>query len=133
MESKNIIGVNVEENQKSHVDRSYVSKYTTVFDKTCPAWDCNQEYNLLFLRAIERYANDLVRCRSDVKLWEICRWLQLQNPVWSGDDDGDDDVGWKLEDSDDFYIDFGIPLSIDGSPIVLDFNVNWNYSKDKAL
>lgn len=106
------------------------SPYAVSFDRTNRNWnDARPEYNLVFLRAQERYANHLLQTRGHVFLNDVYDGLGIdRTPAGAV-------VGW-MRDGDDGYIDFG--LFDAGSPeesdyfhyysgdteILLDFNVD---------
>lgn len=79
--------------------------YADFFDESCEAWEKNAEYNLLFVRAQQQYANDLLRSKGYLFLNEVRAMLGMK-PVKEGQI-----VGWLYcpEDKDrDCYVDFGI-------------------------
>lgn len=90
------------------------SIYARFFDPLSPSWSKEPEYNLIFLKCQQNYANDLLRARGHVFLNEVYDFLGIPRSKAGAV------VGWVLvgEDSDK-YIDFGI---FDGhSDIVRDF------------
>jgi hypothetical protein len=108
--------------------RAY-SQHARFFDELCPNWQKTPEYNLIFLRAQQSYANDLLRSRGHVFLNEIYDMLGLDRSREGSV------VGWIIsKDGTDNYIDFGFmdednPRSRDfvngrEGAILLDFNVN---------
>lgn len=124
------------------VSPSDISGYARFFEKYTldgegnsilnPHWESNNEYNLMFIKAQERYANDLLRAKKRVFLNEVYEMLGLP-PSKAGQM-----VGWvyKPENPEgDNYIDFGLysdNLSysdyVNGfdPAILLDFNVDGN-------
>lgn len=87
------------------VDSLEHSEYAKFFDASSRNWDKNPEYNLMFLRSEQQYANDLLRVRGYVFLNEIYERLDIQ-PTQAGQV-----VGWVYDPNDDNrdnYIDFGI-------------------------
>lgn len=130
------------------VNPSEISGYARFFEKytkdekgntiTNPFWENNNEYNIMFIKAQERYANDLLISRGRLFLNEVYRMLGLPETK------AGQIVGWvydpenKLgrdEDKTDNYVSFGLyddNLSysdyVNGfdPAILLDFNVDGN-------
>jgi hypothetical protein len=105
------------------------SGYARFFAKeTSPSWSPVPEYNLLFLRSQQNYANDMLHARGHVFLNEIYDALGFDRSRAGAA------VGWVLSGDGDNYIDFGIfdPKSrssiefVNGheAAILLDFNVD---------
>lgn len=108
------------------------SGYARFFDETCTGWTRDAEYNHMFLKQQQNYANELLKARGHVFLNEVYDMLGMDRSragqavgwVWNkeGDYDGDG------------YIDFGIDdvhnkqkrLFVNGheKSILLDFNVD---------
>ncbi len=101
--------------------------YTHVFDNTSQAWERNNDYNEMFLRAEQNYANDLLRARGHIFLNEVYDRVGLPRTK------AGQVVGWVYADNNkrgDNYVDFGM-LEIydeetDEHKILLDFNVDGN-------
>lgn len=103
------------------------SEYAKVFDKLNPNWSGNPEYNLLFLRSQQNYANDLLKARGHVFLNDVYDSLGIPRTKAGAV------TGWVLGNGDDF-IDFGIydlnrPMALEfingyEPAIWLDFNVD---------
>lgn len=104
------------------------STYARFFDEMCPDWKRNPEYNLIFLRAQQNWANDLLRARRHVFLNEVYDMLGIPRTKAGAV------VGWVIGHEGDNYIDFGL---FDGEnsaardfvngrerSILLDFNVD---------
>lgn len=107
------------------------SDYARFFDDGCKGWEKDAEMNLMFLRAQQNYANDLLRARGHLFLNEVYDMLGIprskagQTVGWYYDPDGENS---------DCYVDFGIydlykPKSRDfvngyERTILLDFNVD---------
>ncbi len=104
------------------------STYARFFDEMCPDWNRNPEYNLIFLRAQQNWANDLLRARGHVFLNEVYDMLGIPRTKAGAV------VGWVIGHEGDNYIDFGL---FDGEnsaardfvngrerSILLDFNVD---------
>ena len=104
------------------------SGYARFFDEVSPNWSPTPEYNLLFLRCQQNYANDMLKARGHVFLNEVYDQLGLERSKSGAV------VGWVLGKDGDNFIDFGVfdganPRARDfvngreGS-ILLDFNVD---------
>ena len=103
------------------------SQYARFFDQLCAPWQATPEHNMLFLKAQQNYANDLLRSRGHVFLNEIYDMIDVPRSKEGAV------VGWVKDGKGDDFIDFGI---FDGSPagrdfvngregaILLDFNVD---------
>lgn len=105
------------------------SIYARFFDPLSPSWSREPEYNLIFLKAQQNWANDMLRARGHVFLNEVYDSLGIPRSKAGSV------VGWVLANYDtDNYIDFGI---FDGDSynvrdfvngregaILLDFNVD---------
>lgn len=124
------------------VNPSDISDYARFFEKYTvdedgnsivnPHWDENNEYNLMFLKAQENYANDLLRAKKRLFLNEVYEMLGLPRTK------AGQIVGWIYDPDNpkaDSYVDFGIysdNLSysdyVNGfdPAILLDFNVDGN-------
>lgn len=79
--------------------------YMKCFDESCPGWKKNPEYNHMFLRAQQAYANDLLVSRGYLFLNEVYEMLGFQ-PTTAGQV-----VGWLYDECNeegDNYVDFGI-------------------------
>lgn len=112
------------------IDRSSVfpSPYAKFFDQFNKNWEKTPEYNLMFLRQQQNYANDRLRSYGFVFLNEIYEWLGIPRTQ------AGQIVGWKLDNGGDGFIDFGIYDIFDESSrafvnglegaILLDFNVD---------
>ena len=107
--------------------------YAKFFDESCPDWEKNPEYNLMFLQAQERYANDLLRSRGHLFLNEVYDMLGIERTKVG------QVIGWKYDTKNSALhncVDFGIykPENdanrrfINGieNVILLDFNVDGN-------
>lgn len=114
------------------------SDYARFFDEASRYWERNGEYNLMFLRAQQQRANDMLRSRGFLFLNEVYRMLGIQETV------AGQCVGWVYDRSEstmgDNYVDFGI-MEIDREAqenpdeepervIILDFNVDGNIMND---
>lgn len=107
------------------IDPNGVSPYVRIFDEVNPNWQPNAETNLLFIRAVQNYHNELLKARGHVFLNEVYRDLGFEHSSAGAV------VGWVISDDGDNYIDFGIfkstnePFISGIEPSVwLDFNVD---------
>jgi hypothetical protein len=110
------------------MDPNEYSIYARFFDQTCPSWDSIPEYNFLFLKCQQNWANDMLRARGHVFLNEVYDRLGIDRTKAGAV------VGWVRDSGGDNFVDFGIfdgdnPRARDfvngreGS-ILLDFNVD---------
>ena len=110
------------------VDPNKISEYARFFDETCTEWERNAEYNLMFLKARQTYANDMLRARGHVFLNEVYDMLGIPRTKAGAV------VGWVISKDGDNFVDFGIynpdnPRAADfvngyEKSILLDFNVD---------
>lgn len=110
------------------------SQYARFYDESCKNWKKDAEANLIFLRAQERYANDLLHARGYLFLNEVYDMLGIQITKEG------QLVGWVYSDDPNFtganYVDFGmneihrdkVRDFVNGyeRTILLDFNVDGN-------
>lgn len=114
-------------------DPNLTSDYARYFDEASSYWQKNPEYNLMFLRAQQAHANDLLKSRGYLFLNEVYRMLDIPETK------AGQIVGWVYDVKNpvgDNYVDFGIyELSnqrnrdfVNGYErvILLDFNVDGN-------
>jgi hypothetical protein len=105
------------------------SQYAKFFDQLCENWVKNPEYNMIFLRAQQSYANDMLQARGHVFLNEVYDALGIERTGAGAA------VGWVHGKGGDDYIDFGIFDDKNNSrvrdfvngredAILLDFNVD---------
>lgn len=108
------------------------SDYARFFDESSRCWEKNGEYNLMFLRAQQARANDILRSRGYLFLSEVYQMLDLR------EDEASRVVGWVFDrsgsPSGDNYVDFGIseivreasenPGEEPERTVILDFNVD---------
>ena len=81
------------------------SDYARFFDESCPAWQKDSEYNLVFLRAQQQYANDKLIAQGHLFLNEVYDMLGLPRTKAGAI------VGWVYDDNNavgDNFVDFGI-------------------------
>lgn len=108
-----------------------LSPYADFFDERSEAWQKNAEYNLIFIRAQQQYANDLLRSQGYLFLNDVRKQLGMP-PTKEGQI-----VGWLYDPNSekrDCYVDFGIlethreairdPKQAYERTILLDFNVD---------
>ena len=104
------------------------SPYAKFFDELSGNWSKTPEYNLLFLKAQQNYANDLLHARGHVFLNDVYDMLDIPRTQ------AGQVVGWVISDDGDNFIDFGI-YDFDSDKarefvngyeksILLDFNVD---------
>lgn len=114
-------------------DPTNYSQYARFFDDGCENWDKDPEYNLMFLRARQQYANDLLVSRGHLFLNEVYDMLDIPRTK------AGQVVGWVYDPENpkgDNYVDFGIydiyrqtkRDFVNGyeNVILLDFNVDGN-------
>ena len=117
-----IISNNIIEVEKR--DDNHLSSYARYFAPDCPNWSNNRDYNMLYLKNQQTYANNLLRSRGHLFLNEVYDMLGLPRTK-----DGCV-VGWVLGS----YVDFGLDNERNEDPErrcqILDFNVD-GYILDK--
>lgn len=84
------------------VDPNHRSVYARFFDESSSNWTKTPENNLLFVRAQQNYANDLLHMRGHVFLNEVYDMLGIQRSQAGAL------VGWVLSKDSDNFIDFGM-------------------------
>lgn len=99
--------VETEEGKKKVVSHIRVadgepSQYARFFDELCPDFQKNAEYNMIFLRAQQNYANDMLQARGHVFLNEVYDALGITRTGAGAV------TGWVWGKGGDDYIDFGI-------------------------
>ena len=97
---------NGNENTVKDIVKTQTKKYSPYeFDwnaQTAPGnWEANSDYNLMFLRGIQNYANDLLHSRGHVFLNEVLDAIGLKRTQEG------QSLGWCLGLGDDF-VDFGL-------------------------
>lgn len=122
-----------EETVKKVVNEATVGKseYARFYDDGCKGWEKDPEYNLMYLRHVQDYLNDLLRSRGHVFLNEAYDQLGIPRTKAGAV------VGWVYNEKNpvgDNYIDFGIYDPKDEKArdfvngyervILLDFNVD---------
>lgn len=109
------------------------SDYARFFDEASPYWQSDPEYNLVFLRAQQQYANDLLRAKGRLFLNDVYDMLGIEKTK------AGQIVGWvydPVNPNGDNFVDFGIydmskervRAFVNGyeANILLDFNVDGN-------
>jgi len=114
-----------EENPRQVGDNSIYARF---FDEVSKNWNNTPEYNMLFLRAQQTYANDLLHSRGHIFLNEVYDMIGVDRSKAGAV------VGWVLSKDGDNYVDFGIfkgntherrSFVNNAEPsILLDFNVD---------
>lgn len=114
-------------------DPNTISNYAKFFDEYCQGWTKDPEYNLMFLKDQQRYANDILKNRGHIFLNEVYDLIGIPRTK------AGQVVGWIYDEKHpvgDNYVDFGIMdinrennrLFVNGyeRSILLDFNVDGN-------
>lgn len=115
--------------KQSRVIPGSPSMYAKFFDELNPNWQSNPEYNALFLRAQQNFANDLLQARGHITLNDVYDMLGIPR-TGAGCV-----VGWVWGQGGDDYVDFGIFDDVTNPrvrdfvngtehSILLDFNVD---------
>jgi hypothetical protein len=123
----------VEETVSVAEELSGYSDYARFFDEASPYWDAQPEMNLMFLRQMQNYANDLLKRNKHLFLNEVYDMLGLQKSK------AGQVVGWVYDSKHpigDNCVDFGmydihrpaVRNFVNGyePSILLDFNVDGN-------
>lgn len=112
-----------------NTDRENVgpSEYAKFFDRSCPEWDTNPQFNLKWLRANETAANDILNSRGHIFLNEVYDMIGLPHTSAGAV------VGW-VKGHGDGYVDFGLYkpdnesarrfINGEDNVVLLDFNVD---------
>lgn len=114
-------------------DPNEYSTYARFFDDGCPGWSKDPEFNLMYLRRQQDYANELLKAKGHLYLNEVYDILGMQRSK------AGQIVGWVYDEKQpvgDNFVDFGIydinkPKNRDfvngyERTILLDFNVDGN-------
>lgn len=112
----------------SVADPNGLSPYARFFDELSTQWVNTPEYNLIFLKCQQNYANDKLKARGHLFLNEVYEMLGIPHSQAGAV------VGWVVSEDGDNFVDFGIfdihkPKSrefVNGyeTSILLDFNVD---------
>jgi hypothetical protein len=107
--------------KKKHktLDPNKASIYGRYFDEFNPNWRDNPEYNLMFLKTVQNYMNDMLQARGHVYLNEVYDALGFDR-THAGQV-----VGWALTPDGDNHIDFNI-FGLDVGDMTRDFVNNGN-------
>ena len=114
-------------------DPNVTSDYARFFDEASPYWEKDSEYNLMFLKSQQAYANDKLKAQGYLFLNEVYDMLGIDRTK------AGQVVGWVYNTENpigDNYVDFGI-YDVTSRPkrafvngyernILLDFNVDGN-------
>lgn len=105
-----------------------ISPYARFFEEDSDQWKKDSEYNLMFLRKQQDYANEILRCKGYLFLNDVYSMLGIPKTK------AGQVVGWKWNKDGDNYVDFGIYDVTDERKrafvngyernILLDFNVD---------
>ena len=116
------------------VDPTVYSDYAKFFDDGCTGWTKDPEFNLMYLKRQQEYANDLLQAKGHLYLNEVYDMLGIPRTK------AGQVVGWIYDEKNpvgDNFVDFGIYDSalkevnrdfVNGyeRTILLDFNVDGN-------
>lgn len=114
-------------------DPNMYSTYARFFDDGCRGWSKDPEYNLMFLKQQQNYANDVLKLKGHLFLNEVYDMLGMPRSK------AGQIVGWVYDEKNpvgDNFVDFGI-YNMDNErarafvngyerTILLDFNVDGN-------
>lgn len=113
------------------LEKAGYSEYARFFDESCDGWEKDSEYNLMYLRHVQSYANDVLRTKGYLFLNDVYKMLGIE-PTKAGQV-----VGWVYKPNDetkDNYVDFGLYDTNKRSSrnfvngfervVILDFNVD---------
>lgn len=128
--AKKIMSV-LDEDKKMVIPDVYdISHYARWFDEKCQGYCNDSEYNLMFLKCQQNFANEKLRHRGYLFLNEVYDMLGIPKTVAGRV------VGWKYDERNpvgDNFVDFGIyedwnAAFVNGyvDKVLLDFNVDGN-------
>jgi hypothetical protein len=129
-EKTEVVDENGKKKKITKIDPNGISPYARFFDEYSENWNKTPEYNLLFVRSQQNYANDLLKARGHIFLNEVYDMLGIPRSQ------AGQVVGWAITENGegDNFVDFGIyDFDKDGAhafvnglerSILLDFNVN---------
>lgn len=95
----------IEKKTVNVADPNTWSDYARFFDESCAGWTKDPEYNLMFLKDQQRYANDLLKTKGSLFLNEVYEMLGLPRTK------AGQVVGWIYDEKHpvgDNFVDFGI-------------------------
>lgn len=117
-----------EKRVKSNIEVANPSDYAVFFDEKCHGWDKNMDYNMMFLKAQQQYANDKLRADGFLFLNDVYEMLGMNRTKMG------QVVGWVYKPENpvgDNFVDFGIFETHKGiedgmyeKTILLNFNVD---------
>lgn len=115
----------------TELEKEGYSEYARFFDESCEGWTKDSEYNLMYLRHVQSYANDVLRTKGRLFLNEVYDMLDMEKTK------AGQVVGWVYNPDDetkDNYVDFGLYDTNKRSSrnfvngfervVILDFNVD---------
>lgn len=112
------------------VTKPSVSRYAKWFNEMCAGWNKDPEFNLMFLRTQQQYANEILRHRGFLFLNDVYDMLGIPRTK------AGQVVGWVYDESypnRDNYVDFIIYADHNANFVngyeancLLDFNVDGN-------
>lgn len=121
----------IEKKEITVIENNQVSDYARFFDECSTNWEKDAEYNLMFLRRQQEYANELLKSRGHLFLNEVYDMLGIQRSK------AGQVVGWIYDTKNpkgDNYVDFNIYnikneanrqfVNGEERSILLDFNVD---------
>jgi len=121
----------IEKKEITVIDGNQTSDYARFFDECSTNWEKDAEYNLMFLRRQQEYANELLKSRGHLFLNEVYDMLGIQRSK------AGQVVGWIYDEKNpkgDNYVDFNIYnikneasrqfVNGEERSILLDFNVD---------
>lgn len=121
----------IEKKEITIIDGNFVSEYARFFDEYSNEWEKDSEYNLMFLRRQQDYANELLKSRGHLFLNEVYDMLGIKRSK------AGQVVGWIYDlknPKGDNYVDFNIYniknqanrqfVNGEERSILLDFNVD---------
>lgn len=104
--SKAEVETTVDENGVEHTTTKTVvtgkSPYAVIFDETCSEWMKESEYNRLYLKNMQDFANDMLHAHGSLLLNDVYDMLKLDRTPAGAI------VGWVVNGSGDNFVDFDI-------------------------
>lgn len=123
-----VVGKDGKDEEVTVLDPNGISAYAKYFDEFNANWSKDAEYNLMFLKTQQNYANDRLNARGHLFLNEVYDMLGMEHTKAGAV------TGWVYSDKGDNFVDFGIynPQNdmarefVNGfeRSILLDFNVD---------
>lgn len=139
IKNKEVEEIVVDENGKETVQKTVIkeaslnekSDYARFFDDGCNGWSKNPEFNLMFLKRQQSWANDMLKVKGYLFLNDVYEMLGIPKSQ------AGQNVGWIYSKKPDHkganYVDFGIYESWNKDAVngyertfILDFNVDGN-------